>query len=436
MIVTDRRNRVGQVGLGARSMMFTRGVTETYREHCRMVALCDVNPTRMAFCNRRFGAGDGPFPTYTPDAFDDMVRETGPDTVIVSSVDSTHAATICRALELGCNVITEKPMTTDAPSCRRILQTMRDTGRNVTVAFNSRYRPDHSRVKQVLEDGAAGTVLSVAENWTLDTTHGADYFRRWHRYRRYSGSLLVHKSTHHFDILNWWLNDSPEEVFARGSLRYYRPETAERLGLGGRGERCLNCPVRNACPVAFDLAGDEGCRALYLDAEKDDGYIRDRCVFDESIDIWDTMSVSVRYRSGVFLTYSLCAYAPCEGYHVAINGTHGRVEHAVQSTGLGGLVPGENATSRLWTRVWPLFGEPHELYPLPPESGHGGGDSRLVRDLFDPEPGPDPLGRRAGALQGALSILIGVAAAQSIDTGEPVRIADLLGEFMPPAPGE
>ena len=63
--------------------------------------------------------------------------------------------------------------------------------------------------------------------WMLDTRHGAEYFHRWHRMRGNSGSLLVHKATHHFDLVNWWIDDIPEEVFAHGSLRYYTGATAE-----------------------------------------------------------------------------------------------------------------------------------------------------------------------------------------------------------------
>ena len=65
----------------------------------------------------------------------------------------------------------------------------------------------------------------------LDTSHGADYFRRWHREKDKSGGLLVHKSTHHFDLVNWWLASSPKTVFAMGGLRFYGRENAEGRGV-------------------------------------------------------------------------------------------------------------------------------------------------------------------------------------------------------------
>ena len=55
----------------------------------------------------------------------------------------------------------------------------------------------------------------------LDTKHGADYFRRWHRDKAHSGGLLVHKASHHFDLVNWWIQSAPTRVFASGGLRFY-----------------------------------------------------------------------------------------------------------------------------------------------------------------------------------------------------------------------
>ena len=89
------------------------------------------------------------------------------------------------------------------------------------VTFNYRYAPKHQKIKELLMSGAIGRVTSVDFSWYLDTTHGADYFRRWHRLREKSGSLWVHKATHHFDLVNWWLDADPVEVSAFGSLQRY-----------------------------------------------------------------------------------------------------------------------------------------------------------------------------------------------------------------------
>ncbi|MBJ8193096.1 Gfo/Idh/MocA family oxidoreductase, partial [Bacillus cereus] len=88
------------------------------------------------------------------------------------------------------------------------------TGRKLRVTFNYRYAPHNTKIRELIMDGTLGEVLSVNFEWLLNTQHGADYFRRWHRDKRNSGGLLVHKSTHHFDLMNFWLGSKPETVYA------------------------------------------------------------------------------------------------------------------------------------------------------------------------------------------------------------------------------
>ena len=230
--------------------------------------------------------------------------------MIVTSKDSTHDEYICRAMAGGCDVITEKPLTISAAKLQRIVDTQRRTGRKLTVAFNYRYSPVRSQVKRALLDGVVGEITAVDFHWLLDTRHGADYFRRWHRNKANSGGLLVHKATHHFDLVNWWLQSVPRTVHATGERRYYRPEQADRLGLETRGERCHGCAAGGQCPFHFDITAREGLKAMYFDQERHDGYRRDQCVFSAEIDIEDTMSGARalrKRRDDDLLALRLCA---------------------------------------------------------------------------------------------------------------------------------
>src|SRR5882757_4265875 len=122
---------------------------------------------------------------------------TKPDFVIVTTVDATHNDYIIRAMTAGCDVITEKPLTTTAEKCQQILDAGKRTGRRCRVTFNYRYSPPRSQVKDILMSGEIGDVLSVDFHWLLNTHHGADYFRRWHSQKANSGGLMVHKATLH-----------------------------------------------------------------------------------------------------------------------------------------------------------------------------------------------------------------------------------------------
>ena len=92
-----------------------------------------------------------------------MIKETKPDFVIVTTVDATHADYIVRALEAGCDVITEKPLTTTAEMCQRILDATKKTGRHLRVTFNYRYSPPRTQVKDILMSGEIGDVVHVVQ---------------------------------------------------------------------------------------------------------------------------------------------------------------------------------------------------------------------------------------------------------------------------------
>src|SRR5690606_23457465 len=171
-----------------------------YSETSELLAFCDINQTRMDYANKMLEEKYNykAINTYKSEQFAEMIKTEKPDYVIVTTVDRTHHTYIIQALELGCDVITEKPMTVDEDKCQEILDAVERTGRNVRVTFNYRYAPHHTKARELIRDGVIGKVTSVHFEWLLNTQHGADYFRRWHRNKRNSGGLLVHKSTHHF----------------------------------------------------------------------------------------------------------------------------------------------------------------------------------------------------------------------------------------------
>ncbi|MCA9977330.1 MAG: Gfo/Idh/MocA family oxidoreductase, partial [Anaerolineales bacterium] len=122
----SQRKRYALVGTGARAGMFVDAITTTYKDVAELVAFCDQSQTRMNWNNGRLQTERGlnPLPTYFAEQFDQMIAETKPDTVIVTTIDATHHIYITRAMELGCDVISEKPMTTDLPKLQAIFDTI------------------------------------------------------------------------------------------------------------------------------------------------------------------------------------------------------------------------------------------------------------------------------------------------------------------------
>ncbi|MFF7133057.1 Gfo/Idh/MocA family oxidoreductase [Streptomyces sp. NPDC008196] len=435
MLSDTARRRCAVVGLGARARLFTEALAGPYADRVDLVGFCDVNPHRMAVHNDWIGAS---VPAYAAEDFTEMLRRERVDLVVVCTVDRTHDHYIVEALEAGCDVVTEKPMTTDADRARRILDARRRSGREVRVAFNYRYNPVHCAVREAIAAGEIGEVGSVHFEWLLDLRHGADYFRRWHREKVNSGGLMVHKATHHFDLVNWWLGTEPETVYAQGGLFFYGDEAGRRRGLARDYTRAHGAASAQDDPFAVRLADSPLLTALYLEAEAADGYRRDQNVFGPGVTIEDDMAVLVRYASGATLTYHLTAYAPWEGYRVSFNGSEGRLELLVEEstwTRSEVRVQGDTAvlhgdavvdtagrTELTLRRFWE---PPREIKVHTGEGGHGGGDVRMLADLFG-EPEADPLGRAADEIAGARSLVTGLAANRSFESGGPVRTRDLL----------
>jgi predicted dehydrogenase len=429
------RKRFAIVGLGSRSRMYIRALIGKYREGNELVAICDSNPGRLALAGKLV-AGEGvPTPKmYNATDFDRMIREAKPQTLIVTTPDATHDDYIVRALDAGCNVLTEKPLTTTPEKAQRILDACKRNNRHLRVMFNYRYSPPRTQVKDLLMSNEIGDILSVDFNWLLNTQHGADYFRRWHSHKAISGGLMIHKATHHFDLVNWWLGAYPDTVLAYGKREFYTPATAKRMGLKSHHERCRTCPEKTACTFYMDLEADKNLRQLYLENEHFDGYFRDQCVFRPDIDIEDAMNVIVRYNTGATLSYSLNACNAWEGYRIAFNGTKGRLEHEiVEQIYIAGanMTQGGIADDGVHTRIIPLRGAARDIKPWTGTGGHGGGDDVMLNEVFGTAPA-DKYKRASDERGGCYSILIGAAANKCFQSGQAVRIGDLVTGLTPP----
>ncbi|MBL7722769.1 MAG: Gfo/Idh/MocA family oxidoreductase [Chitinophagaceae bacterium] len=424
-----KKLKLALVGTGHRGSGFWgSNLLKSFNEVIEFVGLCDINPGRMAFVKQAMNVN---CPAYID--FKQMLKETKPDYVIVTTVDAAHDEQIVTALEMGCDVITEKPMTTDEIKCKRILEAEKRTGKKVIVAFNYRHSVHAMQLKELLAQQRIGKVTSVDFNWYLNVYHGADYFRRWHGFVNKGGSLWVHKATHHFDLLNWWLNSEPAEVSAYGALEHYGKNNSFR------GTKCRGCEHKDNCKFYWDITKDERLTSLYVKNEHHDGYLRDGCVWRNEIDIWDKMSAQIVYANGVVVNYSLTTYSPYEGWQIAFNGTGGRIEtwedipylqktaddqanrHAMEMSNADDAIPGEFRE----IMVMDNFKKNYEIFTTPKiKGGHGGGDIRMQRRIFV-DKNDNPHHVMAGTREGAMSILIGIAARKSIELKRPVKITEL-----------
>jgi predicted dehydrogenase len=404
------RRRYALVGTGGRgSGMWGRGVAQKWGDTVEFVGLCDPNEARAQVVRQLIGAQ---CPTFTD--FDRMVKAARPDLVTVTTVDAYHADYIVRALDLGIDVISEKPMTVDEKQTQAVIDAEKRNNRKIIVGHNMRFSPAHVRIKELLMEAPIGPIRSVDFHWYLDTSHGTDYFRRWHALKDKSGSLWVHKATHHFDYMNWLLDAEPVQVQAYGDIKRY--------GKAGpfRHTHCRPCPHKAQCPFYWDMTRSASAMQLYGNVEHVDGYLRDACVFRPEVTTYDTMSASIRYSNGAMMSYSLNAYMPIEGYTMAFNGDLGRIEI-------------RSYADQPWKVEQPMevhvikgFGGTRTQVDVPLSEGEHGGADDVLRNLIFRRPQVPAHLALPDSRAGAMSCLTGIAALRSCEENRPITISDMV----------
>lgn len=427
------KKRYAICGVSGRALgMFAKPILTLFAGSCELVGLLDRDPARFELYRSRYPEQAG-IATYGEHEFDRMVDETKPDVIIVAGRDDTHARYLIAALRRDLDVITEKPMVTTGEDSRKVMEAEKASKGKVTVTFNYRYAPIHTKIKEIVMEGKLGRITSIDLNWYLDTHHGSSYFKRWNRDRSLSGGLSVHKSTHHFDLVNWWIDQKPVEVFAYGALNYYGAD-AEANPEKQDGRHCGTCTLTEDCSyysrwnarsrrlsVPDDHLGslEAGKSAAFPYSD----YRPDRCIFDSEIDIEDTYTATVKYNGGALLSYSVNFSLPYEGYRLAINGTKGRLESVEYH--MPGRTPFPVPVQTI--DYFPLFGSKETIHVVHREGGHGGGDPLLLEDLFMGEDKRRPYRILSGAADGAYSVATGEAVWRSVKEHRPVTIEEVLG---------
>ncbi len=387
-------------------LAFASALKTRFAANYSIAALMDTDAGKMRGFARKAGIT---VPMYTD--FDRMCDEISPDLILVGTADVFHADYIIRALDRKIAVVSEKPLCINFEQCRAILDAkQRNPEVFAVTSHNSRYRPVARTVKKMLEQGVIGRVISAEYRETLDRVHGKSYFRRWNSRRKFSNGLELHKSSHHFDKLNYLLNSYAVEVTASGVLLNYGANAPHSY----EGKNCHSCQHRDVCPDFFQF-----------DAElfNSEIYAPDQCIWSPEIDIEDNFSAGIRFANGVYVNYSLCAAADYEGEVIQLQGESGRLEavqlafsnrqddlHSIQA------VPLENI------RIYRCGSAQPEDFPVEHVGlgFHGGADYTLFTDLFSENPPPS----LPTLEDGILAVSTGAAAVQSIRTGKKVLIPE------------
>jgi len=296
------------------------------------------------------------------------------DAIIITTPDNLHYGPCMKALAMGYDVLLEKPISPSEKECRDILALAKKTGRIVAVCHVLRYAPYFVKLKQIMQSGVLGEIISMQHMEPIEHIHMSHSYVRgnWHNSAATTPIILA-KSCHDLDIMRWMLEKSCTNIQAFGNLKWFTQKNAP----DGSTARCTDgCKVENKCPYSaleiyyrkrqrnyvFDLPEDKDKQAAYvLEQLKTTNY--GRCVYKMDNDQPDHYTTNILFEGGVTAAFSMEAFTSYEGRRTRIMGSLGDVVGDMSSFVMTDFLTGEKTEWKQDT------------------DGHGGGDWRLAANF-------------------------------------------------------
>jgi predicted dehydrogenase len=383
------KTKVAIVGIGGRGSWLVGAVAK--RPDVEIVAVCDRYVKRAEYIVQQCQLTS----TRVFDDIGTLLTEVECDAVMVTTTDAHHAEVVVPALAAGKFVFCEKPLETTVRKCKAIIAADRRAGGKTFVGLNLRYAPVYARVKQIIDSGVLGDLLTIQADEFYDG--GRTYFRRWNRFRAEGGGLWITKASHDFDLLHWFAGAKPVEVFAQAAKTYYVPKA-------GAATQCRHCKLEATCP---DRAPREA-PALVQIREESGGEPHDLCLYNAPSDTFDHGIATVAFEGAILATYTCNVVAGFSDRRIRVAGTKGTVE---------GCLSGKSLT--LYKR------DPSSRVELPIEVdlgiSHGGADADVQESFFRFVRGEaEPKCRPQDAIT---SVCLGLAATLAGDTHRAVQMA-------------
>lgn len=303
------------LGAGSRSRSYTNQLVNN--EDARLVAVIEPDAGRRELIKNNFNIK--PEMAFSnEDDFFNLPKFA--DAVLICTMDREHHRQAIRAIEKGYDVLLEKPVSLTASDCVDILNCANKYGAKVMVCHVLRYAPFFQKIKQIIDEGRLGKVVSIQHNENINIFHYShSYVRGNWRKTSEASPIILAKSCHDLDIINWLVNDKCKSVSSFGGLSYFKRKNAPANSTA----RCFNCPERNSCIFNAERIYLEGYwwnkGAVNMTDQSDEG-IRStlkkgpygRCVFKCDNDVCDHQVTILEFENGVTASFSMSAFTnPC-----------------------------------------------------------------------------------------------------------------------------
>lgn len=405
------------IGAGQRGRVYADYIAR--KNYARIVAVAEPDPDRREAAAQALGV---PAECCFADARDLWAQGKLADAAIIASMDRDHCAQVLRALELGYHVLLEKPISPDAAECMQIAQKAQETKLHVVVCHVLRYSPFFSRIKELIDSGELGKVISIRLDENIGNFHFAHSFVRgnWRNARLASPSIMQ-KSCHDMDLLNWLMGARAERISSYGSLHYFKEENAPANSTA----RCADCPAEPGCRFSAYrsyLPAAGGWPATVVVPSDDPEVLREalressygRCVYRCDNDVCDQQVVALEYEGGSTASFNMSAFTNRMNRTIHVMCEDGEIfgDDGLHTIEVIRFAPNQ-------VQNWPS----QIIHIAQPHSGHGGGDSGIVDDFMRLLQGESETARSAIELS-VDSHVMASAAEQSRLTGQTIDLEE------------
>ena len=377
------------IGAGQRGQRYSNHAAEY--ENMQMVAVAEPNKVVRDYIQKKHDLPE----QMCFDSYEEVLaKEKFADFAMICTLDRMHMAPALAAIEKGYDLLLEKPVAPTAEECTALCEAAEKMGVRVTVCHVLRYAPFAKKVKELLDEGRVGKIMNVIHSEGVGNLHFShSYVRGDFRNEAESSNVLLAKSCHDIDLLQWLIGSRCTKVQSFGQLSHFCAENAPE----GAPMRCADgCPHLKTCPYnAFEIYRDRaGIAGTWrkkaaqkvtptyeelTEAINTSAY--GRCVYHCDNDVMDHQTVNLQYENGVTAVFTVSAFNK-GGRRLHIMGTKGE------------LISTDFCTIELFTYCdedvnSETYGLPkREIIDTSPEGrdqtivgGHGGGDSGMVRDI-------------------------------------------------------
>jgi predicted dehydrogenase len=363
------------IGAGSRGSVYAR-YSGTYPKALSIVGVSDTLDNRKQAMAQRYHI---PAENQFGDWSEVFTKPKFADAVIISTPDHLHYQPCMRALEMGYDVLLEKPIAQTAQECLDIQAQAAKYQRVVGVCHVLRYAPYFVALKETIDSGVIGDVVSMQHFEPVQYAHMAHSYVRgnWHNSKETTPIILA-KSCHDLDIIRWMLNRKCTAVSAFGELTYFKPANAPE----GSADRCLNCRIESKCPYSAIkiYLKDRGWLKVFDlpdDKSQHDEIIREKlrttnygkCVFHCNNDQCDHYVMNMQFEDGLTAGFNMEAFASFHGRRTRVFGTKGDINGDMESFTVTDFLTGKQ--TKWYEDISKLYGY----------TGHGGGDWGIVRDF-------------------------------------------------------